>query len=170
MEKNLQITEGCIAVIGLGYVGLPLAVAFARLRKVIAFDINPERVESCRRGIDSIQAFTPEELQGLQKSGNLFFTGRLEDLKKASIFIIAVPPLLTADNSPDLTALREATSSVAGILKREDLVIFESTVYPGATEEVCIPILESLSGMKSGSDFFVGYSPETASHYNYWRL
>ena len=162
-----------ISVIGLGYVGLPVAVAFGLQRRVIAFDINPKRLEELRRGEDKTGECTTEEL----KHADLLLTDQTEDLRQASIHIIAVPTPINEAKHPDLTPLLNATATVGEILKAGDLVIYESTVYPGCTEEDCAPILEKISGLKylaenksakttekvsAGSKpyFTLGYSPE----------
>lgn len=145
-----------IAIIGLGYVGLPLAVAFAKHYKVFGFDINSERISQLNNKID----VTNEIDFADQKIKNLVFTNDLEELKKCNIYIITVPTPIDQDNQPDLTYLINATESIARILKRDDLVIYESTVYPGCTDEICIPILEKNSHLKINDDFYCGYSPE----------
>ena len=145
-----------VAVIGLGYVGLPVAVAFARSGRVIAFDINSERVADLQRAQDSTHEVTSAELQ----QANLHFTGQATDLSQADFHIIAVPTPITQAKYPDLTALLDASRTVGSQLKHGDIVVYESTVYPGATEEECIPVLERASGLTPGRDFFVAYSPE----------
>jgi UDP-N-acetyl-D-glucosamine/UDP-N-acetyl-D-galactosamine dehydrogenase len=148
--------ETSIAVIGLGYVGLPIALAFAKKVKVIGFDINEKRVELMKKGIDPSNELTKKDFAG----SNIIFTHRLEDLKKASFFIVAVPTPIDEHNLPDLRPLISASTTVGKALKKGDYVVFESTVYPGCTEEDCIPVLEKLSGLKYIKDFKVGYSPE----------
>ncbi len=146
-----------IAVIGLGYVGLPVAVSFARGgAEVIGFDIDAERVNELRAGKDRTKEIDPAEL----KNPKLKITSAEADLKAADFFIVTVPTPIDIANRPDLTALTSATATVGKALKKGDIVVYESTVYPGATEEVCLPILEEKSGLKGGMDFKVGYSPE----------
>lgn len=145
-----------IAVIGLGYVGLPIALAFARKVKVIGFDINEKRVSMMQKGIDPSQELAKSEF----KNCDITFTASLKDLKKAKFFIVAVPTPIDEHNLPDLKPLLGASSTVGKCLKKGDYVVFESTVYPGCTEEDCIPVLEKESGLKFKKDFKVGYSPE----------
>ena len=145
-----------ISIIGLGYVGLPLAVAFAKKYKVIGFDINKKRIEELKKGYDRTREVSEKEL----KSVNIKYTSDINDLKEANIHIITVPTPIDKHKNPDLRPLIEATKSVASILKKGDIVIYESTVFPGCTEEVCVPILEQVSGLVFNKDFFVGYSPE----------
>ncbi len=153
-----------IAIIGLGYVGLPLAVAFANKFKVTGFDINPERVKKLNLGFDETLEVEEELLKKAlikpgQKNG-LKVTSHLEDIKEANIYIVTVPTPIDKHKIPDLTPLYKASETVGKVLKKGDIVIYESTVYPGATEEECIPILEKTSGLKYNEDFFAGYSPE----------
>ncbi|HZS63043.1 MAG TPA: nucleotide sugar dehydrogenase [Xanthobacteraceae bacterium] len=146
-----------IAVIGLGYVGLPVAVAFARSgAAVIGFDIDPERVSELRSGHDRTREVSPEEL----KTAALRVTNNPQDLAAADFFIITVPTPIDAARRPDLGPMLAASRTVGAVLKRGDIVVYESTVYPGAVEETCLPVLERHSGMKGGTDFAVGYSPE----------
>ena len=155
-----------IAVIGLGYVGLPLAVEFAKKRKVIGFDISQKRVDELNLGHDPTLEVEDDELQEvLIKKGNnhahgLVLTTQLTDLNDAQIFVVAVPTPTDKNNRPDLTPLIKASETVGKVLKKNDIVVYESTVYPGATEEDCVPVLEKVSGMTFNKDFFVGYSPE----------
>lgn len=146
-----------IAVIGLGYVGLPLAVEFGKKRKVIGFEINPARVKELEGGHDHTLETTDEDLANAKY---LTFTTNIEDLKEAQIFIVAVPTPTDKNNRPDLTPLIKASETVAKALSDGDIVIYESTVYPGATEEDCVPVIEKMTGKKMNKDFFVGYSPE----------
>lgn len=146
-----------IAVIGLGYVGLPLAVEFGKIRKVIGFDINKNRIEDLKVGIDKTLEVENEELSNADK---IFYTSSPEDLKSASIFIITVPTPIDGFKKPDLRPILSASELVAKYLKKGDIVIYESTVYPGCTEEDCVPVLEEISGLKYNMDFFCGYSPE----------
>lgn len=145
-----------IAVVGLGYVGLPVAVAFGKSMPVIGFDINPVRLRELQEGVDHTREVTTEEL----KQSRISYTDAREQLQCADFFIITVPTPIDSANRPDLTPLRRASETVGQVLKKGDIVVYESTVYPGATEEVCIPILEQKSGLKAGIDFAVGYSPE----------
>jgi UDP-N-acetyl-D-galactosamine dehydrogenase len=145
-----------LAVIGLGYVGLPLAVAFAKHFPVVGFDINEKRVQELRRGYDPNGELHPEKL----RNPSLYFTTDPEDLKGCDLFIITVPTPVDRAKRPDLSHLQEASRLVGRVLSEGSVVVYESTVYPGCTEEVCIPILEQMSGLKAGMDFKVGYSPE----------
>jgi UDP-N-acetyl-D-galactosamine dehydrogenase len=154
---NQQFTFDAIAVIGLGYVGLPLSVALSKKYKVIGLDIDESRIESLTKGVDTTLQCTPEEIQSTQA---LAFSHTLSDIKHCSIFIITVPTPVDALKQPDLRPLLKATEMVGSILKKGDLVIYESTVYPGCTEEDCVPVLEKVSGLKFNQDFFCGYSPE----------
>jgi len=146
-----------LAVIGLGYVGLPLAVEFAKYRSVIGFDINPSRIEALQQGQDSTLEVSEEELKAAKY---LQYTNSLDDLKSCELFIVTVPTPINQHKQPDLTPLLKASESIAKVLKKGDIVIYESTVYPGATEDDCVPVLEKHSGLTFNRDFFVGYSPE----------
>lgn len=148
--------EAKIAVIGLGYVGLPIALAFAKKVKVIGFDIHEGRVSMMKKGIDPSNELSKEDF----KNADIQFTHRLEDLKTANFFIVAVPTPIDEHNLPDLKPLIGASTTVGKVLKKGDYVVYESTVYPGCTEEDCIPVLEKLSSLKFVKDFKVGYSPE----------
>ena len=152
------ISEPRIAVIGLGYVGLPLAVEFARSMDVVGFDISPRRVEQLTAGIDTTLELTEAELTAVQP--RLSFTCDIEALKDCRTFIVTVPTPLDDQRRPDLSPLTSASKAVGSVLKRGDVVIYESTVYPGATEEHCVPILEQTSGLAFNRDFSAGYSPE----------
>jgi UDP-N-acetyl-D-galactosamine dehydrogenase len=145
-----------LSVVGLGYVGLPIALEFSRKMSVIGFDIKPERVELMKKGIDPSKELTSEAFNGC----DIEFTANPEDLKKAQFHVVAVPTPINKHNLPDLTPLLSATRTVGKALKKGDIVVFESTVYPGCTEEDCVPILEMESGLKFNVDFKVGYSPE----------
>jgi UDP-N-acetyl-D-galactosamine dehydrogenase len=147
-----------IGIIGLGYVGLPLAVAFAEKYKVIGFDINSHRIASLSKGIDETLETSVEELAAVKS--NLMLTNDKEQLKDVTVYIVTVPTPVDAFNVPDLRPLEKASSLVGENLKVGDIVIYESTVFPGCTEEVCIPILQKTSGLVFNKDFFVGYSPE----------
>ena len=152
-EKKQDI----IAVIGLGYVGLPLAVEFGKQRPVIGFDINQDRIYALKSGVDSTLETTPEELED---ANQLSFTVKPDDLKQCSIYIVTVPTPIDKYKQPDLTPLIKASQIVGQVINTGDTVIFESTVYPGATEEDCIPVIEEHSGLVYNVDFFAGYSPE----------
>ena len=146
-----------IAVVGLGYVGLPLAVALSKaFEDVIGFDSNPARIRDLQHGIDKTGAVEAEELS----SANICFTSDAEDLSGQNLFIVAVPTPLDAAHRPDLGALSKASETIGGIMQPGSVVCYESTVYPGVTEDICGPILEKTSGLKRGTDFFLGYSPE----------
>ncbi|MEI8201374.1 MAG: nucleotide sugar dehydrogenase [Bacteroidota bacterium] len=145
-----------LSVIGLGYVGLPIALEFAKKIKVVGFDIKEDRVEMMKNHIDPSEELSSEAFENC----DIVFTAKLEDLKDATFHIVAVPTPIDGHNLPDLTPLLAATRTVGKVLKRGDYVVYESTVYPGCTEEDCIPILEELSGLKFIKDFKVGFSPE----------
>jgi UDP-N-acetyl-D-galactosamine dehydrogenase len=146
-----------IAIIGLGYVGLPLAVEFGKYRPVIGFDINTHRIDELQSGIDRTLEVTSEELR---HAAHLRFSSNTEEIQHAKIFIVTVPTPVDQANRPDMTPLVKASATVGKVLKKGDVVIYESTVYPGATEEVCVPVLEEHSGLRFNQDFFCGYSPE----------
>ncbi len=148
-----------LSVIGLGYVGLPLAVAFSEKYPVVGFDIAKWRIEELNKGYDRTLEVSEEELKEAIKRG-IKFTDKLEDIKDSNVYIITVPTPIDNHKNPDLTPLKKASETVGKVLKKGDIVIYESTVYPGCTEEVCVPILEKVSGLKFNEDFFVGYSPE----------
>jgi UDP-N-acetyl-D-glucosamine/UDP-N-acetyl-D-galactosamine dehydrogenase len=146
-----------IAIIGLGYVGLPLAVEFGKHRKTIGFDINVARIKELKSGKDHTLECS---LEDLNSAAQLTYSANLQDLKEAQIFIVTVPTPVDQANRPDMTPLVKASETVGKVLKSGDIVIYESTVYPGATEEVCVSVLEKFSGLKFNQDFFCGYSPE----------
>lgn len=146
-----------VAIIGLGYVGLPLAVEFGKHRAVVGFDINQHRIDELRSGKDSTREVTPEDLAAANK---LTYSNSLEDLGACDIFIVTVPTPIDKANRPDLTPLIKASETVGRALRPGAIVIYESTVYPGCTEEICVPVLEKHSGLKFNVDFFCGYSPE----------
>lgn len=146
-----------IGIIGLGYVGLPLAVEFGKILEVVGFDINQARIEELKNGIDRTLETDKEELASAAK---LTYSFNLEDLRKVNHYIVTVPTPVDDYKTPDLTPLRKASETVGKVLKRGDVVIYESTVYPGCTEEDCVPVLEKFSGLKYNIDFFCGYSPE----------
>ncbi|MCW8918719.1 MAG: Vi polysaccharide biosynthesis UDP-N-acetylglucosamine C-6 dehydrogenase TviB [Gammaproteobacteria bacterium] len=155
---SVRATEALhIAVVGLGYVGLPLAVAFGRQRPVIGFDINRERIAALRQGRDATLELTAEELAAATQ---LRFSDELSAIADCNLYIIAVPTPIDSHKRPDLSPLRAASQLVAGVLRAGDIVVYESTVYPGATEEICVPLLAEHSGLVFNRDFFVGYSPE----------
>ena len=153
----MDLTNQTIAVIGLGYVGLPLAVEFGKIRPVIGFDINPVRIGELQAGRDHTLECRPDELA---QATRLRFSSQASDLAQAQVFIITVPTPIDNVNRPDMTPLIRASTTVGHALKKGDVVIYESTVYPGATEEVCVPVLEQASGLRFNQDFFCGYSPE----------
>jgi len=151
-----------IALIGLGYVGLPLAAAFAEKYNVIGFDINVKRVVELNKGLDSTNELTTDQLKAVVGS-SLKLTTELTDISDCTTYIVTVPTPVTSSKNPDLTPVIKATESVSTVLKKGDIVVYESTVYPGVTEEVCVPILEEKSGLAFNIDFFVGYSPERSN-------
>ncbi len=152
MEKEYKI-----AIIGLGYVGLPLALAFAKHYKVVGYDVNAERVGQLNKGVDANLDVEVEV------NSNLIFSNNENDLKKSNIYIITVPTPVDKDNVPDLTSLKSASELVANSLQKGDIVIYESTVYPGVTEDICVPILAKISGLSYNHEFYCGYSPERIS-------
>ena len=156
MIERLLSKETKLSVIGLGYVGLPIALEFARKMPVIGFDIKPDRVDLMKKGIDPSNELEKEAFEGC----DIMFTSNPEDLKDATFHVVAVPTPINKHNLPDLTPLLSATATVGKVLKKGDYVVFESTVYPGCTEEDCVPVLEKESGLKFNKDFKVGYSPE----------
>ena len=156
MYQELIDKKAKLAVIGLGYVGLPIALEFARKISVIGFDINPKRVEMMKQGIDPSNELEKTAFEGC----DIVFTDSLDVLREARFFIVAVPTPVDEHNVPDLTPVKKASETVGKVVKQGDYVVFESTVYPGCTEEDCLPLIESLSGLKLGTDFKLGYSPE----------
>jgi UDP-N-acetyl-D-galactosamine dehydrogenase len=155
MELNMR---GCrIGVVGLGYVGLPLAVEFGKSFDTMGFDIKASRIAELKAGKDNTLECSPAELKAASK---LRYTTSLKELGKCRVFIVTVPTPIDRYNRPDLTPLERSSETVGKVLKKGDIVVYESTVYPGCTEEVCIPILERESGLKFNVDFFAGYSPE----------
>lgn len=146
-----------LAIVGLGYVGLPLAVEFGKHKKVVGFDINSARIQSLRDGHDSTLEVSADELK---HATHLSFSSAVEDLSDCNVFIVTVPTPIDEYKRPDLTPLIKASETIGRALKKGDVVIYESTVYPGATEEDCVPVLERVSGLKFNVDFFAGYSPE----------
>ncbi len=153
----IALNDTRIGVIGLGYVGLPLAVEFAKKYPVMGLDINPARIAELRQGRDSSLEVTPAELASVT---NMTYTDQVADLAKCNVYIVTVPTPIDKHKSPDLHPLISASRSVGSVIGKGDVVIYESTVYPGATEEDCIPIIEQISGLKFNHDFFAGYSPE----------
>jgi UDP-N-acetyl-D-galactosamine dehydrogenase len=151
-----QAIKRNISVIGLGYVGLPVAVAFGKKRKVIGFDINQKRINELKSGVEKTNEIDLSEL----KKVDIFFTSNKSELSRADFHIVTVPTPINDSKEPDLTPLILASKTIGEILKKGDIVVYESTVYPGVTEDECLPILEDTSGLKSNADFFVGYSPE----------
>ena len=163
--NNKTVPNARIAVIGLGYVGLPLAVEFGKKYKVIGFDINTPRVEELNSGYDHTMEVSDELLQQVLSKDctgetGLFCSGSLKDIESCNFYIVTVPTPVDKHNCPDLTPLYKASETVGKVLKKGDTVIYESTVYPGVTEEECVPVLEKTSGLKFNIDFFAGYSPE----------
>ena len=166
---NNKISEKKIAIVGLGYVGLPLAVEFGKKYHTVGFDINEERVMELKNGIDTTLEVESQEVQKVlvsspfDKAKGLFISNAAKDISEADIFIVTVPTPTDKNNNPVLIPLMKASETIGKALKKGDIVIYESTVYPGATEEDCIPVLEKYSGLKYNIDFFAGYSPETKS-------
>jgi UDP-N-acetyl-D-glucosamine/UDP-N-acetyl-D-galactosamine dehydrogenase len=152
-----QLSELRIAIIGLGYVGLPLAVEFGKKVPVVGFDIHQKRIDELKAGQDHTLEVSPEELA---QASQLSYSANLEELKNCNFFIVTVPTPIDEFKQPDLTPLIKASQSIGQVLKKGDIVVYESTVYPGATEEVCIPVLEQVSGLQFNQDFYAGYSPE----------
>ena len=153
---RIEKGEASISVLGLGYVGLPIALAFAKKARVVGFDINDERVEMMKNGVDPSGELESTDFEGC----NIEFTSNPEDLESADFHIVAVPTPINPSQHPDLVPLLSASKILGGALKSGDYVVYESTVYPGCTEDDCVPVLEAESGLKMGDDFYVGYSPE----------
>jgi UDP-N-acetyl-D-galactosamine dehydrogenase len=156
MVEQLLKKEKKLAVIGLGYVGLPIALEFAKTISVIGFDISQKRIELMRRGIDPSEELDSSEFE----NKDILFTYDLNDLRDASFYIVAVPTPVDSHNVPDLKPVLSASETIGKVIKKGDYVVYESTVYPGCTEEDCLPVIERLSGLKVGTDFKLGYSPE----------
>ena len=154
-EKIINREES-ISLVGLGYVGMPIAVAFAKKVNVIGFDLNEKKIQQYKKGIDPTNEVGDDAI----KNTTVFFTSNQEDLKKAKFHIVAVPTPVNQDHTPDLSPVEGASRIVGKNLTKGSIVVFESTVYPGVTEDVCAPILEKESGLKCGVDFKIGYSPE----------
>jgi UDP-N-acetyl-D-galactosamine dehydrogenase len=159
MEVKNKMQNTKICVIGLGYVGLPLAHAFSNKYEVVGFDISSWRIEELSRGFDRTLELNETQVNEAIKNG-MKFSMNINDIKDCNIYIITVPTPIDKNKRPDLTPLIKASETVAKVLKKDDIVIYESTVYPGATEEDCVPILEKFSNLKFNEDFFCGYSPE----------
>ncbi len=153
----MSLSENKIAIIGLGYVGLPLAAAFGNIYETVGFDIDIERVKQLENGIDITKQL---EISEIEESHHLSFSNEINNISGCNIFIITVPTPINQFKAPDLSFLLKATSMIGSLLKKDDLVIYESTVYPGCTEEDCVPLLEKVSNLTYNQDFFVGYSPE----------
>ena len=156
MYQSLVSKKEKLAIIGLGYVGLPIALEFARKISVIGFDINAKRIDMMRHGIDPSNELEKEEFENC----DIKFVSCLDELREARFFIVAVPTPVDQHNVPDLTPIKKASETIGKVIKKGDYVVFESTVYPGCTEEDCLPIIEQVSGLKGGVDFKLGYSPE----------
>ena len=157
LQKKIKDRSIVLGIVGLGYVGLPLAVEFGKKFNVIGFDINEKRIEELKKGIDKTLEVSPEDLQEAEK---LCFTADLNDMQKVEIFIVTVPTPVDSFKRPDLTPLLKASETVGQVIKKGAVVVYESTVYPGCTEEDCVPIIEKFSKLKFNKDFFCGYSPE----------
>ena len=157
MQQLTSSNPPIIAIIGLGYVGLPLALAFSKHYQVIGYDLDHARVDALKKGEDTTLETDGEAIKNAR---NLVLTNELPSIASATVFIVTVPTPVNADKSPDLSSLLYASSQIASLLKRGDIVIYESTVYPGCTEEDCVPVLEKKSGLKFNVDFYCGYSPE----------
>ena len=158
-HSSFNIQDAKIAVIGLGYVGLPLAHAFSEKYKVVGFDINQERIDELNSGYDRTLELDETQMREALDNG-MKFTTDLDEIAECNVYIVTVPTPIDNSNRPDLTPLVKASETVGKVLKSGDIVIYESTVYPGVTEEVCVPVLEEVSGLKFNKDFFAGYSPE----------
>ena len=148
-----------IGIIGLGYVGLPLAHAFSEKFKVMAFDINDNRIDELKSNLDKTGELSEKQLQEFFDNGGKVYSD-VSSLSECNVYIITVPTPIDDSKQPDLSPLREASNTVGNVLSADDIVIYESTVYPGVTEEICVPILEKTSGLQVNKDFFCGYSPE----------
>lgn len=157
LSKKIEDNSAVLALIGLGYVGLPLAVEFGKKFKVIGFDINEKRINELKKGVDKTLEVSSDELA---EAKHLTYTSKLEDLKLAEVFIVTVPTPVDDFKVPDLTPVIKASETVGKVIKKGDVVVYESTVYPGCTEEDCVPVIEKFSGLKFNKDFFCGYSPE----------
>ena len=157
--QGIILLKNKICVIGLGYVGLPLAHAFSEKYEVVGYDINTSRVDELNNGIDRTLELSEEKINKALLNG-ISFSAKLEDVKNCNIYIVTVPTPIDEQNEPDLTPIIKSTEAIASVLSKNDIVIYESTVYPGVTEEICVPILEKISELKFNETFFCGYSPE----------
>jgi UDP-N-acetyl-D-galactosamine dehydrogenase len=157
LENYVQLGDIKLAIVGLGYVGLPLAVEFGKKRSVLGFDINQKRIKDLQGGVDHTLEVSAQELAEADKLG---YSADPAELAKCNVFVVTVPTPIDDYKQPDLTPLIKASETIGKVLKKGDIVIYESTVYPGATEEDCVPVLEKVSGLKFNEDFFAGYSPE----------
>ena len=153
----MDLSDKTLAIVGLGYVGLPLAVEFGKKRPVVGFDVRPERIDELRSGRDSTREVEPEDLKAAK---HLVYSSSAEDLKRCGVFIVTVPTPIDEANRPDLTLLETASEMVGRAMGKGAVVVYESTVFPGCTRDVCVPVLERASGLKFNEDFYVGYSPE----------
>jgi UDP-N-acetyl-D-galactosamine dehydrogenase len=156
VRKKIEMHNRIVSLVGLGYVGLPAAVAFGKQKQCIGFDVNPQRILELKQGIDRTEETTSADLA----AADILYTCDINDLKKADFHIVAVPTPVDDAHVPDLTPVERASETVGKALKKGDIVVYESTVYPGVTEEICVPILERESGLRCGEDFTVGFSPE----------
>ena len=156
MYKELVDKKAKLALIGLGYVGLPIALEFAKKISVIGFDISSKRIDMMKQGIDPSNELDKKDFEGC----DITFTDSLDVLREANFFIVAVPTPVDEHNVPDLIPIQKASETIGKVIKKGDYVVFESTVYPGCTEEDCLPIIEKISGLKNIIDFKLGYSPE----------
>lgn len=154
----MNLNNKKISIIGMGYVGLPLAVAFSKKFKVVGYDIDDSRIQDLRAGNDKTLEIEEKLLKSVES--NISYTSNINDIKDCNIFIVTVPTPIDNSNRPDLTPLLQSSSAIGSVLKKEDIVIYESTVYPGVTRDVCVPVLEKSSGLIFNKDFFCGYSPE----------
>ncbi|MFZ0788863.1 MAG: Vi polysaccharide biosynthesis UDP-N-acetylglucosamine C-6 dehydrogenase TviB, partial [Chromatiaceae bacterium] len=157
MALAADLSNARIGIVGLGYVGLPLAVEFGKRYPTLGFDINRARIAELRAGRDSSLEVEPEDLKDVAQ---LRYSEQAEDLAACNVFVVTVPTPINAHKEPDLSPLESASRTLGGVIRPGSVVIYESTVYPGATEEVCIPIIEQVSGLKYNQDFYAGYSPE----------
>lgn len=154
---KFKLSESKLAIVGLGYVGLPLAVEFGKKFPTIGFDINPRRIGELKSGRDGTLELTSEEMQ---EATQISYTDNLCDLKQCNVFVVTVPTPVDKHTRPDLLPLIKVSEALGKVIKKGDVVIYESTVYPGGTEEDCVPVIEAVSGLKFNVDFYAGYSPE----------
>ena len=157
MAAPPTLDQACIGLVGLGYVGLPLAVEFGKQYDTVGFDVHEARIAALREGHDATREVSPDELAAATR---LQLTTRAADLARCNVYIVTVPTPIDAARRPDLRPLVAASETLGTVLKPGDTVVYESTVYPGCTEEICVPILERVSGLRFNQDFFAGYSPE----------